>query len=205
MKPLTDEQNRVLRYIIEYHQSNGMPPTVREITEGLGYKSPNNTRQHLRLIEQKGYLRLMSNRARGIEVTVGADKHIDDESVQAPIVGAIAAGAPITAIENIDGYITLDKNIFRGDDLFTLRVRGDSMKDVGVLDGDFVVVRQQNTAKNNDIVVALIDNEATLKRYIRESDHVVLRAENPAYQDIIIPLDRQLTIAGKMVGVMRKC
>ncbi len=205
MKPLTDEQSRVFQFIIDYHHDYGMPPTVREITEGLGYKSPNNTRQHLRLIEQKGYLRLLNNRARGIEILVESKKEVEQEVYNAPIIGAVAAGKPLTAIENIDGYITLDKSIFKGDGLFTLRVRGDSMIDIGVLDGDFVVVRQQSTAKNNDIVVAIMDGEATLKRYLREPDRVILRAENEAYQDIVIPADRDLVIAGKMVGVMRKC
>ncbi|MFP4416931.1 MAG: transcriptional repressor LexA [Chitinivibrionales bacterium] len=203
MKPLTPEQSRVFAYIVACRRDKGMPPTVREIAKALGYKSPNNVRQHLRLIEQKGYVRLLGGRARGIEVTVSTEEH-DSDQHRVPLVGSVAAGKPVTAVENLDGYITLDKSIFRGEGLFTLRIKGDSMEGIGVLDGDIVVVRRQSTANNNDIVVAIIDDEATLKRFIRKPDHIILRPENPKYADIIVGSDREVAIAGKMVGLMRK-
>jgi repressor LexA len=156
------------------------------------------------LIEQKGYLRCTPGKARGIEITVGVDTAGENE-IQAPLVGAIAAGKPVTAVENIDGYVTLDRNLFRGQGLFTLRIKGDSMIGIGVLDGDIVVIRQQSDARDNDIVAAIIDNEATLKRYIRKSDRIILRAENPSYDDIVVHSDREVQIAGKMIGVIRKC
>lgn len=207
MKPLTPEQQRVLSFITEHHQDSGAPPTVREICQALGYKSINNARQHLRLIEQKGYIRLAKGKARGIELlgsTTGLWQRGGDEIV-VPLVGSIAAGTPITAEENVEDHIVLDRTLFKGEGLFTLRVKGDSMEGIGVLHGDIVIVRQQTTAQNNDIVVAIIEGEATLKRYIRQTDHIILRAENPRYDDIVVPKDRNVWIAGKMIGVLRKC
>jgi repressor LexA len=206
MKGLTPEQSRVLDCIIGHQKGTGAPPTVREIAAKLGYRSLNNVRQHLRLIQQKGYLRLHQGMARGIEILIGLTRGAEDgEVVEVPLVGAVAAGVPITAIENIDGYVSLDRKIFKGEGLFTLRVRGDSMQGIGVLDGDIVIVRQQATASQGDVVVAIIEGEATLKRYLREENRVILRAENPRFKDIVVESDRGLIIVGKMVGVMRKC
>jgi repressor LexA len=205
MKQLTPIQNRVLSFIIGHQKKRGAPPTVREIADALGYSSPNNVRQHLRLIDQKGYIRVGPGRARGIEIVVGFEQEQKGNEVQVPLIGAVAAGRPITAVENIDGYVSLDKTIFKGKGLFTLRIQGDSMKGIGVLDGDIVIVRQQSTAENNDVVVAIIDGEATLKRYIRKKDHIVLHAENPEYEDIVVSSDKDVWVVGKMVGVMRKC
>ncbi len=204
MKPLTNEQDRVLSFIIDQQRTYGAPPTVREICFALGYKSVNNARQHLRLIEQKGYIRLVKGRARGIELLVDVQQE-EDNSVDVPLVGAVAAGMPITAIENLEGHVTLDRNLFRGEGLFTLRIKGDSMKDIGVLNGDLVIVQQQNAARDGEVVVAIIEGEATLKRYLREKNRIILRAENEQYDDIVVSSDRDIWIAGKMVGVMRKC
>jgi repressor LexA len=201
-KELTAEQGRVLNFIISTFKKIGMPPTMREIAQNLGYKSVNNARQHLRLIEQKGYVRLFQGKARGIEIL---DKSSSADEFMVPLVGLVAAGAPITAQENISEYISLDRNMFRGDNLFTLKIRGDSMSGIGVLDGDIVIVRQQATAQNGEVVVAIIDGEATLKRFIREKERVLLKPENPAYEDIVVPSDKSLLIAGKMVGLLRKC
>jgi len=206
MKPLTDEQNKVIEFIIQWGREKCAPPTVREICDGLGYKSINNARQHLRLIERKGYIRLLKGKARGIELLIDLhkNKHIE-EFIHVPFIGTVAAGQPITAEENIEGHIALDRNLFRGEGLFTLRVKGDSMKNIGVLDGDIAIIRQQNNADNGEIVVAIIEGDATLKRYIKDDNSVILRAENPRYQDIVIPADRSVWIIGKMVGVIRKC
>ncbi len=205
MKPLTDEQSRILSFIVDYNREKGVPPTVREICRAMGYKSINNARQHLRLIAQKGHIELLKGKARGIRLLIDLPGQAGDNEVEVPLVGAVAAGRPITAYENLEGHVTLDKNLFRGEGLFTLRIKGDSMKDIGVLDGDLVIVRQQNDAQNNDVVVAIIEGEATLKRYIKEKEYIILRAENPQYEDIIVSADREIWIAGKMVGVMRKC
>lgn len=211
MKPLTNEQERVFKFIVQEQQENGAPPTIREICSALGYKSVNNARQHLKLIEQKGYIRLLKGRSRGIEILAGANKAINKTNsiefneLSVPLVGNIAAGAPITAEENVEAEIILDRNLFSGDGLFTLRIKGDSMEGIGVLNGDLVIIRQQNSANNGDIIAAIIDGEATLKRYIRKENHIILRPENERYEDIIVPADQNIWIAGKMVGVLRKC
>ncbi|HEX3020110.1 MAG TPA: transcriptional repressor LexA [Chitinispirillaceae bacterium] len=203
---LTSEQQRVYSFIIKHRQQTGFPPTVREIAQGLGYKSPNNVRQHLRLIEQKGFIRLMAGKARGIEITSFEENQPDeaDESVSVPLIGTVAAGKPITAIENVDGYVTLDKSIFKGEGLFALRIRGDSMNGMGILNGDIVVVRRKSTAEHGEVVVVIIDGDATLKRFIKENGRVLLRAENPAYSDIVLSSMNSIQIAGKLVGVIRK-
>ena len=158
------------------------------------------------MIERKGYIRLIPGKARGIEVSIGFEKDSGQGGQKVPVVGSVAAGKPITAIENIEDYITLDKNMFKGTGLFTLRVQGESMKGIGILNGDMAVVRQQSSAETGDIVVALIDGEATLKRYIRQNGYIILHAENPDFQDITIPLDKsdEVRIAGKLIGVIRR-
>ncbi len=204
---LTSEQKRVYSFIIRYRQQTGFPPTVREIAQELGYKSPNNVRQHLRLIEQKGFIRLLAGKARGIEIT-SFEENVpdeDDESVSVPLIGAVAAGKPITAIENVDGYLTLDKSIFKGEGLFALRIKGDSMNGIGILNGDIVVVRKKSTAEHGEVVVVIIDGDATLKRFIKEGGKIILRAENPAYSDIVLSSSSSIQVAGKLVGVIRKC
>jgi repressor LexA len=207
MQELTLSQKRVLSFITKRQKNQGSPPTIREIAEHFGYKSTNNARQHLRLISRKGYIRLIPGKARGIEVIRGLfGKDSDQEGQRVPLVGSVAAGKPITAFENIEDYITLDKNMFKGPGLFTLRVQGESMKGIGILDGDIAIISQQSAAETGDIVVALIEGEATLKRYIRQNRHIIFRAENPDFQDITIPLERgdEVHIAGKLIGVMRK-
>lgn len=205
MKPLTSEQNKVFSFIVERLRRVSVPPTIREIGEHLGYKSINNVRQHLRLIEQKGYIRLLRGKARGIEVTAEMEREPFGTTQDIPLVGAVAAGRPITAMENVDEYIAIDSSLFKGRGLFTLRIQGDSMNGIGVFDGDIVIVRQDSNVKHGDIVVAIIDDEATLKRYRRREDGaVVLHPENPAYQDIVITPDRNIHVAGKMVGLIRK-
>lgn len=206
---LTAEQERVYTFIRKFRLEKGFPPTVREIAEALGYKSPNNVRQHLRLIEQKGHIKLLQGKARGIEITGtgtnDSDQQPEIDAMGVPIIGSVAAGLPITAIENVEGYVTLDRSIFRGDDLFALRIRGDSMCGVGILNGDIVVVRKKQSAENGEIVVVVIDGDATLKRFIKQEDKVLLHPENPAYSDIELDPASSIQIAGKLVGVIRKC
>lgn len=205
MKPLTKEQSRVLSFIVQQQQENGVPPTVREICDAMGYRSINSASQHLRLIEQKGHIRLIKGKARGIELLIDLPRESDGNRIDVPLVGSVAAGRPVIAVENLEGHITLDRNLFRGDGLFALRIKGDSMRDIGVLDGDIIIVQQQNSANNGEIVVAIVEGEATLKRYLKEKDRVILRAENPDYGDMVVSSDRDIWIAGKMVGMMRKC
>jgi repressor LexA len=194
---LTTEQERVVAYIQKYRQETGFPPTVREIADALGYRSPNNVRQHLRLIEQKGFIRLLPGKARGIEIVSSAPDEIETDAVGVPLIGSVAAGAPITATENIE-------SIFRGDDLFALRIRGDSMCGIGILNGDIVVVKKKNSAEHGEIVVVIIDGDATIKRFMKQNGKILLHAENPAYSDIELLSVNSIQIAGKLVGVIRK-
>ena len=209
-QPLTAEQKRVLDFIVLYIKEHSMPPTIRDISTAFGYKSINSARQHLRLIEQKGHIRCTPGIARGIEVVDNKQQASDPIKAianvrEVPIIGTVAAGAPITAEENHSGTISVDGDLFNEDKLFTLRIRGDSMKDIGVFNGDYVIVRQQDNANDGDVVVAIIEGDATLKRFFRRNGNVVLHPENSAYSDIVIGSDQQLWIAGKMVGVLRKC
>ncbi|MFW5959619.1 MAG: transcriptional repressor LexA [Chitinivibrionales bacterium] len=220
MKELTKEQHRVFSFIQSFIRENNTPPTVREIAGGMGYRSINSARQHLRLISSKGYLRLHPGRARGIEVVKGfaapesgsgveRDAEATSPSpgsggISVPLVGSIAAGTPITAIENIENHITLDPELFGRGELFTLRVHGDSMSGIGIFDMDIVVIRQQDTADNGDVIAVILGDEATLKRYERTEEAVILHPENPAYSDIVIPDSHNVNVAGKMVGVIRR-
>jgi repressor LexA len=160
--------------------------------------------QHLRLICQKGHIQLSPGKARGIAVYADAEHRKKQNQIQVPLIGTVAAGRPLFAVENISDFITLDRTLFHDQGLFTLRVKGDSMQDIGVLDGDYVVVRRQSWATSGEVVVVIIEEEATLKRYLVEKGQIILRAENPDFQDILIPPGRKAWIAGKMVGLIRK-
>ncbi len=203
-KVLTSEQKKVFEFLVATQRETGAPPTVREICTHFGYRSPNNAAQHLRLIEKKGYIRRLSGRSRGIELMATAvERHSD--TIDVPIVGTIAAGTPLTAVENIDGTVSLDRGLFGNDDIFSLRVKGESMKNAGIFDGDIAIIRVQPQVDDGEIAAVIIEDEATLKRVIRQDGKIVLRAENPAFEDIIVPPDRQIAIAGKLRGVMRTC
>ena len=205
MKKLTARQQLVYDYISEYLQDNGMPPTVREIAEGLGFKSPNSVQEHLKLIEKKGFIELRRGIARGIfPIKDKATPKRDDNVNYLPLIGSVAAGIPITAQENITSSIAIDADLFGGDNLFTFQVDGDSMIEAGIHNGDFVIVNKQQDARDNDIVIALIDGDTTLKRYFKKSDHIVLQPENKYYKDIYVSPEQSFSIAGKMVGLIRK-
>jgi repressor LexA len=202
---LTSEQQRVFSFIVDWRSRTGFPPTVREIADGLNYRSANNVRQHLRLIEKKGWLRVVSGKARGIDVKAPFTPIGDDNGFEVPLIGRVAAGTPITAEENVEGTVTLDRTLFKGDGLFTLRVRGESMKEMGIFDGDIAVIRQKPSADNGEVVVAVIEGEATLKRFFKRDEAIVLHAENAAFEDIVIMQPKSVYIAGKLVGVIRRC
>jgi len=208
---LTAQQKRIFSFLLAHQNVTGSLPTIREIADHFGFKSFNNARQHLRLIEQKGYIRLIANKARGIEIVNKTEKreirttHQDNIlEFKIPLVGSIAAGKPITAIENIENHIALDKELFKGNNLFALRVKGDSMIDIGVMPNDLAVIRQQQNANNGEVVAVIIDGEATLKRYIKREEFIILHAENKKYEDMFITPDRDFNILGKLVGVIRK-
>ncbi len=203
-RDLTDRQRQILDFIKAEMRRKGYPPTVRDIGEAVGLSSSSTVHSHLAALEAKGLIRRDPSKPRALEVM---DRERDERApeisgvVQLPVLGAVAAGAPILAEENVEQMISLPTDVVREDSTFVLRVKGDSMIDAGILDRDFVVVRQQATADNGDIVVALLNDEATVKRFYREADSVRLQPENPTMEPMYV---RDVVILGKVVAVFRR-
>jgi len=194
---LTDTQRSVLehvqKYLLEYHR----PPTVREVMRHFKWNSPQSARKHLLALEEKGYLEREANTARGLRLS-------EDPSVGVaiPILGKVAAGLPLLAEENRDGSMVVDASMARGGrNLFALTVRGDSMINAHILPGDKVIVQQTSHATPGEIVVALIEGEATVKTFRRSTSKVTLEPANPKYQPIVVTDDKDFRIIGKVVGV----
>ncbi len=200
MDGLTPRQKEILGYIKREVLQRGYPPSVREIGQAVGLNSSSTVHGHLGRLEEKGYIRRDPTKPRAIELVNDPDV-IRKDIINVPIVGRVTAGEPILAVENIEDFFPMPKDFANYEDVFMLRVRGDSMINAGILDGDFVVVRQQAHADNGDIVVALIDDEATVKRFYSEADHVRLQPENPTMSPIRVV---EVQILGKVVGVFRK-
>lgn len=202
-RELTKRQQQILDFIrAEIHRC-GYPPSVREIGEAVGLSSSSTVHSHLAALESKGFLRRDPSKPRALEVLDyrETERGIDYGSVRAvPVVGSVAAGQPILASENIEQTLSMPTEIV-GDSTFILRVRGESMIEAGIMDGDFVVVRQQPTADNGQIVVAMIDDEATVKTFYREADRVRLQPENSSMEPIYA---RDVTILGKVVALFRR-
>ena len=197
---LTKRQKEIFDYIKRYLRKHGYPPTVREIGKALGLHSPSTVHAHLAKLEALGLLRRDPSKPRAIELMVDKVKRAVNPGT--PLVGNVAAGAPILAEENIEDYVQVPSVIGgEDDDDYILRVRGDSMTGAGILGGDYVVVRPAQTASNGEIVVALIEDEATVKRYFKEKGGVRLQAENPDFEPI---RSKDATVLGKVVGVFRK-
>jgi repressor LexA len=202
-RELTDRQRQILDFIRSEIHRRGFPPSVREIGEAVGLSSSSTVHSHLTALEDKGFLRRDPSKPRALEVLDyrDTDRAIDYDGVRAvPLLGQVAAGAPLLAAENIEATMSLPIEM-ADESTFILRVRGDSMIEAGILDGDFVVVRQQNTASDGDIVVALIGDDATVKRFFKEADRVRLQPENSALEPIYV---RDVTILGKVVALFRR-
>ena len=216
-RPLTDRQRAVLETIDQSVSSIGRPPTLREIGRRLGIASTNGVRDHLQALIDKGYLRRDERSARGLRVIqvdesdearraerVAGRPPVGRNVIQVPVLGRVAAGQPVLAEQNVEQYLSMDKSIVRDGDVFALRVQGDSMRDAGIMDGDYVFVRQQSTAQPRDIVVALIGDETTVKRFVPAGDTIRLEPENPAHQPLVFPrTDPRLAIIGKVSAVLR--
>ncbi|MEW6046376.1 MAG: transcriptional repressor LexA [Bacillota bacterium] len=199
-KELTPRQRQILDYIKRTVRTRGYPPSVREIGEAVGLSSSSTVHGHLARLEEKGYLRRDPTKPRAIELL--EDRQIiRKEMINVPVLGRVPAGQPLLALQNIEDFFPLPVDFTEYEDVFMLRVRGDSMKNAGILDGDYVVVRSQPSARNGEIVVALVDDEATVKRFYREHDHIRLQPENPRYKPI---LTQNVQILGKVIGVLRK-
>jgi repressor LexA len=205
-KGLTKRQGEILTFIRECLKENGVPPTHNEIAIHFGLKGTYGVRQHLRLMEKKGYLHLRQGKARGIRLNSAISSPYDPEIHEIPLLGRIAAGHPILAVENVDGNLKLSAGVFQGEDLFALRVQGDSMINAGIQAGDIAIINQQPKVDNGEIAAVLIDDEATLKRVMLKQNTVRLKAENDRIEDIVITPDmhRRIRIAGRYVGLIRQ-
>ena len=193
---LTPRQRQILAMIREWVDEHGYPPTMREIAAAVGLASPSSVAHQLDVLKEKGYLKRGSRGSRAVDVRTGSDA-----DVRVPLLGAIAAGTPILADEQVEDELTLPFSLVGRGPLFALRVKGDSMIDAAICDGDLVVVRQEQTADNGDIVAALLDGEATVKVLRRTPEGVQLVPRNEAYS--VIPAD-DATILGKVVSVLRR-
>ncbi len=200
MERLTQRQREILSYIAGYISQQGFPPTLKEIGGHFGISSTNAVSDHLKALTRKGYLKRASDRSRAMKIAKGFPDH-----GQIPLLGAIAAGTTLYAEENFQEFINLGDLFRHKGEIFALRVKGDSMKGAGILNGDLVIVKSQPRVENGEIGVVSLDGEATVKRIFVEGRRVRLQPENEAYQPILLPRDDpRLRIGGKVIGVVRK-
>lgn len=205
MTKMSKRQSAILNFIKSEVQTKGYPPSVREIAKAVGLASSSTVHGHLSRLEKKGYIRRDPTKPRAIEILdQSADNQVPkDEARYAPVIGKVTAGLPITAIENVEEFVPVPTSAASPDDqLFILIIDGDSMIEAGILDGDHVIVKQQNTAENGEIVVAMTeDHEATVKRFYKEKDHIRLQPENSSMEPLIFD---NVSILGKVIGLYRQ-
>ena len=187
-----EQLNDVLRFIEQFCEDNGYAPSVREICAGLGFKSTATAYNYIDRLRSMGMLQKTDNKKRAVSLQSNLRK--------IPLIGTVTAGSPILAVENYDGYFTVSGDEFKGDELFMLRVCGNSMIEAGILDGDKIVVRQQKSAENGEIIVALIDDCSTVKRFFKRGNKIILHPENAALSDIVLD---DVVILGKVIGLVR--
>ena len=198
---LTAKQKELFDFLKEFFLEKGFPPTLREMASHFGLKGPRGPQKTLNILERKGYIRKIPGESRAIEILGFSSSNI----ISIPIVGRVRAGDPILAIENIEGYFNLDRRFASSKDVFLLRVQGDSMIDAHIQDGDFALVKPQSNAENGEIVVALIEDEATIKRIFTERDLIRLEPANPDMEPIVIKKgEGKVSLVGKVVGIFRK-
>jgi repressor LexA len=203
---LTKRQAEILSFIRGFLQKNGLPPTHDEIATQFRLKGTYGVRQHLSLMEKKGFLQLRQGKARGIRLTSAASPLSDPKIHNIPLIGRIAAGQPVLAVENVEDHLKIGAGVFQGENLFALRVQGDSMINAGINSGDIAIINQQPEVNSGEIAAVLIDDESTLKRVVLGKKCVRLKAENDHYQDIIISSETNLKfrIAGRFIGLIRQ-
>ncbi len=197
---ITHKQEEILSYIKNEILERGFPPTVREICQTVGLKSTSSVHSHLESLEKNGYIRRDPTKPRAIEILDDSFQMLRREMVNVPVVGTVAAGQPILAEQNIDSYFPIPAEYMPNDQSFILRVKGESMVNAGIMDGDQVIVRQQSTARNGDIVVALVEDSATVKTFYKEDGHYRLQPENDSMDPILVD---DCQILGKVFGVFR--
>ncbi|VTQ57872.1 transcriptional repressor LexA [Clostridium perfringens] len=200
IKENSDKQTQIYNFLIEFTKSKGYPPSVREICQAVSLKSTSTVHGHLKRLEKKGLIYRDPTKPRALEI-VELSNNEEKELIDIPIVGKVTAGMPILATENIEDMFQIPINYVKhNNDLFILKVTGDSMIEAGILDGDLAIIEQKNVATNGDIVVALIENEATIKRFFKENGFIRLQPENKNYEPIIV---EDCSILGKLVGIYR--
>lgn len=199
MKTLTPQQQRVLDYISREIEERGYPPSVREICAALGFRSSSTAHRYLAALEEKGYLERAADRPRAMRILDSAGSRVQCRYV--PIIGRIRAGKPLLAEENMEGYFPLPAEFAAGGEYFILRVEGESMSGAGIHNGDFVIVRRQQTVENGEIAALLLGEEATVKRFYREKDYFRLQPENEQFEPI---LTREVEVLGKVTGLFRR-
>ncbi|ALG48700.1 transcriptional repressor LexA [Clostridium perfringens] len=199
IKENSDKQTQIYNFLIEFTKSKGYPPSVREICQAVSLKSTSTVHGHLKRLEKKGLIYRDPTKPRALEIVELSNE--EKELIDIPIVGKVTAGMPILATENIEDMFQMPINYVKhNNDLFILKVTGDSMIEAGILDGDLAIIEQKNVATNGDIVVALIENEATIKRFFKENGFIRLQPENKNYEPIIV---EDCSILGKLVGIYR--
>ncbi len=201
---LTPTQEKVFEFLKDFLREKGFPPTLREIASHFELKGPRGPQKTLNILERKGYIRKVPGGSRAIEI-LSYPQFSLTHILSVPIVGRVRAGEPILAIENIEGYINLDRSFVSSGDVFLLRVQGDSMIEAHIQDGDFALVKPQPNAENGEIVVALIEDEATIKRIFKKRDLIRLEPANSEMEPIVVKKgEKKVTIVGKVVGIFRK-
>ena len=197
---ISDKQKQILEYIKQEILNKGYPPTVRDICDAVGLKSTSSVHSHLESLEKNGYIRRDPTKPRAIEIIDDNFNMVRREVVNVPLVGQVAAGQPILADENISSYFPVPAEYMPKGQSFMLKVKGESMINAGIFDGDHIIVEQQNTARNGDIIVALMEDSATVKTFYKEDGHIRLQPENDTMDPIIVP---DCQILGKGFGVFR--
>lgn len=199
LKPLTNRQQQIFDLIKETISNTGMPPTRAEIAGFFGFKSANAAEEHLKALAKKGYIEMLPGTSRGIRL---AEQFIEEEGL--PLIGRVAAGEPILAQEHIEEHYKMDGSLFHPAADYLLRVNGESMKNIGILDGDILAVHQTTDVQNGQVIVARVENDVTVKRFKREGNVVYLQAENEDFSPIIVDLScQEFNIEGIAVGVIR--
>lgn len=197
---ITEKQSQILEYIKAEILNKGYPPSVRDICQAVQLKSTSSVHSHLETLEKNGYIRRDPTKPRTIEILDDNFNLARREVVNVPIVGTVAAGQPILAIENIENYFPIPAEYIPNEETFLLKVKGESMVNAGILDGDYILVKRQSCAQNGEIVVALVDDSATVKTFYKEDGHIRLQPENDQMEPIIV---REAEIIGKVFGVFR--
>lgn len=199
---ISAKQEEVLNYLKEFILKKGYPPTVRDICEAVNLRSTSSVHAHLETLEKNGYIKRDPTKPRAIEIIDDSFQTVRHEMTSIPIVGTVAAGQPILAQQNIDGYFPLPVEYVPNKETFVLKVKGDSMINAGIFNGDSIFVECCNTARNGDIIVALIEDSATVKTFYKENGHIRLQPENDSMEPIIVD---DCTILGRVFGVFRLC